>query len=150
MNRTKAARVTDIVMSVFKLNGYLLEWGNQFSSRHGLTSSRWQVLGVITIAQHPLSIPQIATAMGNTRQGVLKQINLLIEEGLVESIPNPTHKRSPLYVLSANGRKIYDALEERWQSHARQLGGDFTVADLEATIRVLSAMSKIHADPPPE
>ncbi|MGX1996355.1 MarR family winged helix-turn-helix transcriptional regulator [Xanthomonas axonopodis pv. cassiae] len=145
---TKADKLTAIALTVFRLNGQLIEWGNHFSQPHGLTSARWQVLGAISMAPSPPNIPQIAAAMGVTRQGVLKQINLLVDEGLVEPLPNPTHKRSPLYVLTAKGQTVYDALTDRWNKHVRQMSSEFTVDDLDGAIRVLSLMSRVHAGEP--
>lgn len=144
MNLTKADKLTSITLSVFKLNGQLIEWGNHFSQSHGLTSARWQVLGAISMAPQPPNIPQIAQMMGGTRQGVLKQINLLVEEGLIEPQSNPTHKRSPLYTLTAKGQTAYQTLEQRWRTHVREMSAEFSAADLDAAIRVLSLMSHIH------
>lgn len=144
MPSEKSNQFTAIVLAVFRLNGQLIEWGNQFSQPHGLTSARWQVLGAIAMAARPPSIPQIAATMGVTRQGVLKQINLLADEGMLEAVSNPGHKRSPLYVLTGTGRLAYDALEDQWQKHVKQMANTFTASDLEATRRVLSAMSSIH------
>ena len=148
MNQPKSDKLTTVALSVFKLNGQLIEWGNHFSQPHGLTSARWQVLGAISLAPQPPSIPQIGAAMGVTRQGVLKQINLLVEEGLVEPQPNPTHKRSPLYTLTAKGQAVFQAVQHRWQEHVRDMSAEFSVADLDAAIRVLSAMSLIHDSSP--
>lgn len=145
---TKADRLTAIALTIFRLNGQLIEWGDYFSQPHGLTSARWQVLGAITMAPSPPNIPQIAAAMGITRQGVLKQINLLVDEGLVEPLPNPTHKRSPLYALTAEGQTVYDALVDRWNKHVRQISSEFVATDLDAAIRVLSVMSRVHVDEP--
>jgi DNA-binding MarR family transcriptional regulator len=148
MNPIKADKLTAIALSVFRLNGQLIEWGNHFSQSHGLTSARWQVLGAISLAQHPPSIPQIAAAMGVTRQGVLKQINLLAEEGLIETRPNPAHKRSSLYALTPKGRAAFQALDHRWREHVRDMSAEFTAADLDAAIRVLSVMSQVHVGEP--
>lgn len=145
MNSPKAEKLTAIALSVFRLNGQLIEWGDHFSLQHGLTSARWQVLGAISLAAEDPTIPQIAAAMGVTRQGVLKQINLLVEEKLVEPLPNPTHKRAQLYALTKKGQAVYQALEQRWQKHVRDMSGEFSVADLDAAIRVLSTMSHIHS-----
>jgi len=144
MNPTKADKLTSIALSVFKLNGQLVEWGNHFTQPHGLTSARWQVLGAISMAAQPPNIPQIAATMGVTRQGVLKQINLLVDEGLAQPQPNPTHKRSPLYSLTKKGETTYQALTERWQTHVREMATGFSATDLEAAVRVLSVMSQLH------
>ena len=125
--------------------GLLIEWGNTFAAPHGLTSARWQVLGAISMAPEAPNIPQIAGAMGITRQAVLKQINVLTEEGLVQPLANPTHKRSPLYALTARGAAAYQAVVEQWQQHVRDISGQLSSADLDAASRVLSAMSDAHA-----
>lgn len=148
MNPTKAEKLTAISLSVFRLNGQLIEWGNHFCQPHGLTSARWQVLGAISMAPQPPNIPQIAAAMGVTRQGVLKQINLLVDEGLIQPLPNPTHKRSPLYALTKKGQGAYDALVVLWDQHALKMASEFTAADLDAAIRVLTVMSQVHASEP--
>ena len=101
---TKSAKLTTVALSVFRLNGLLIEWGNTFAGPHGLTSARWQVLGAISLAPEAPNIPQIADAMGITRQAVLKQVNVLTDEGLVESLPNPAHKRSLVVRADATRR----------------------------------------------
>lgn len=144
MNSTKAHKLTSIALSVFRLNGQLIEWGNHFSHLHGLTSARWQVLGAIALAPQPPNIPQIAAAMGVTRQGVGKQINLLADEGLVQAQPNPAHKRSPLYSLTPKGRTIFETLNERWQKHLGEIAAGLNATDLDAAMCVLSGMLQAH------
>ncbi|WP_237882330.1 MarR family winged helix-turn-helix transcriptional regulator [Pseudomonas sp. PGPR40] len=112
--------MTSIALSVFELNGQFIEWGDHFTQPRGLTSARWQMLGAISMAPQPPNIPHIAATMGVTRKGVLKQINLFVDEGLVEPQPNPTHKRSPLYSLTKKGQTTDQALTERWQKHVRE------------------------------
>jgi DNA-binding MarR family transcriptional regulator len=145
---TKAEKLTEVTLSVFHLNGLLIEWGDRFSAPHGITSARWQVLGAMALASQPASVPHIAASMGLTRQGVQKQIDLLVDDGLVESAPNPAHKRSPLYALTGQGAKLYQQLDARWNEHVQTLSDDFSAADLDAALRVLSALSEIHADTP--
>lgn len=148
MTHTKADQLTAIALAVFKLNGQLVEWGNRFAKPHGLTSARWQVLGAIAMAAQPPSMPQIGAAMGVSRQGVLKQINLLVGEGLVEPLANPAHKRSPRYALTAAGQTAYQALTERWQAHVRGLATEFSATELDAAARVLAVLSHAHDGEP--
>lgn len=148
MKPGKADKLTTIALSVFNLNGLLIEWGDAFSSPYGLTSARWQVLGAIALAQSAPSAPQIAASMGVTRQGAQKQLNLLLDEGLVQAQENPAHRRSPLYALTRQGEKTYRALDKRWQQHVLSLSGDFRKSDLDAAIRVLSALSHVYSRPP--
>lgn len=148
MNPTKADTLTTISLSVFRLNGQLVEWGNHFSQPHGLSTARWQVLGAIALAPQPPNVPQIAAAMGVTRQGVLKQVNLLVEEGLVQALPNPAHKRSPLYALTPVGQTSFDAIDARWNKHAQKMAAEFSAVDLAAAARVLSVLSQLYENEP--
>ncbi|ATE61895.1 MarR family winged helix-turn-helix transcriptional regulator [Thauera sinica] len=145
MSQAKADKLTAVTLAVFRLNGQLIEWGDRFCAPHGLTSARWQVLGAISMAPQTPTVPQIAATMGLTRQGVQKQINLLVEEGLVAPCPNPAHKRSPLYVLTSQGQAAYQAVLQNWQRHVHDISAAFSAADLDAAGRVLAAMSRIHA-----
>lgn len=96
------------------------------------------------MAPQPPTIPQIAATMGVTRQGVLKQINLLVDEGLVQPLPNPTHKRSPLYALTPIGQTTYDAIDDRWNKHVQKMAAGFTAVDLDAAVRVLSMLLQLY------
>ena len=91
--------LTAVTLNIFRLNGILYEWGNHFAAPLGLNTSRWQVLGAVLLSETPPTVPQIAEKMGITRQGALKQVNVLIEEGLLAAQPNPAHQRAQLYVL---------------------------------------------------
>lgn len=132
--------ITNISLSIFKLNGIFLDWGNKFSEQHGLTSARWQVLGAIYLAQQPLTIPQISESMGITRQGVLKQINLLEKEGLIVSKTNPHHKKSQLYALTKQGKDVYQAIAKRWYEFAQGLAKNFSEEELIVTGQVLNKL----------
>lgn len=137
-----AELVTDLMLSVFRVNGRLLACGDVLVEPLGLTSARWQVLGAVALAGKALSAPQIAEAMGITRQGALKQLSRLVEEGLLEQQPNPRHERSPLYQLTAAGRKVYDraaALNGQW---TERLAGHFDRARLKAALAALQVLAE--------
>lgn len=157
MKHSKADQLTSIALTVFALNGQLVTWGDRFAAPHGLSSARWQVLGAIAMAPQPPNVPQIAAAMGITRQGALKQTRLLVAEGMVRLQPNPMHKRSPLHILTREGQLAYDAVIERWHAHARAMARQFDAAELEIAVRVLARISQAYqgaahaadADQPP-
>lgn len=150
MTASKAEQLTSVVLAVFRLNGQLIEWGNAFCQPHGLTSARWQVLGAIALAPRAQSAPQIAASMGVTRQGAQKQLNLLLDEGLVLAQANPAHRRSPLYALSERGHVVFQAVDQRWRAHAEALSGQFGADALDQTLAMLSSLLQAHAGPPDE
>lgn len=142
MDSTSSDLVTQVILAVFRTNGRLLSSGDALVAPLGLTSARWQVLGAISMAQTPLSAPQIGAAMGVTRQASQKQLNLLLGEELVELLPNPGKRRSPLYRLTTRGQDIYaevSRIQARW---ADRLAQGLEVAQLEAARRVLDALGE--------
>lgn len=142
MRTREAELLTDVILAVFRANGRLLGAGDALVGPLGLTSARWQVLGAVALSDAPLSAPQIAKVMGTTRQGSQKQINLLVEEGLLEARPNPTHQRSPLYALSKRGRSTYAELERVQAYWANQLAKGLSAKELAAAKRVLDLLAE--------
>lgn len=109
-------KITEIILSIFRLNGRIIDWGDGLSREFGLTSARWQVLGAIALAEMPQTVPEIAERMGVSRQAAQKQANLLEAEGLVGKRGNPRHRRSPHYLLTARGEAAYRAVSEKYQA----------------------------------
>jgi len=138
-------RISATVLAIFRTYGHMLAWGDRFVAPLGTTSARWQMLGALAMSEQPLTAPRIADAMGVTRQGAHKQIKLLMADGLVEQLPNPAHRRSPLYRFTTRGRKLFGEIDARWTTHAREVARAFTVAELDTTLRVLQTLSERHA-----
>ena len=139
-SKTKAAILTDIMLAVFRVNGRLLEKGDQMVEPLNLTSARWQVLGAVSLADKPLSAPQVAEAMGITRQGAQKQLNKLEEEGFLEQLPNPRHERSPLYSLTKRGNQAISATMSLQKTWADNLASNLSLQDLKNTLQTLNAV----------
>ena len=137
---TGAAAVTQLTLTVFRLNGLLLHCGDRLVEPLGLTSARWQVLGAIALAGGPLTAPKIGEAMGVTRQGAQKQLNVLAEQGLVEARPNPAHRRSPQYILTPQGLALYRRAEALWAVQADDLAKLITSAQASAATQTLESM----------
>ncbi len=136
----EVAAVTQLTLTVFRLNGALLHWGDRLVEPLGLTSARWQMLGAIALAGAPLTAPQVGESMGVTRQGAQKQLNLLLEQGLVEAHPNPAHRRSPLYVLTPKGAAVYRRADAMWAAQAVDLARAVPATQALASTRALQSM----------
>jgi DNA-binding MarR family transcriptional regulator len=134
------AALTGLTLTVFRLHGALLQWGDKLVEPLGLTSARWQMLGAMALAGEPLTAPQIGSAMGVTRQGAQKQLNLLLELGLVVARPNPAHQRSPLYVLTPAGTRLYSRADAMWNEHVTALAKEITTADALSAQSTLDTM----------
>lgn len=147
--KSKATILTEIMLAIFRVNGRLLEKGDELVAPLRITSARWQLLGAIALGGQALTAPQIGDAMGLTRQAVQKQLNRMIEEGFVEQLVNPRHERSPLYGLTTVGQSTFRhamALEEIW---AESLVSGLTKNALRCTLRTLNdVFAKLDAPVP--
>lgn len=142
--RTKTDQFTDLILTVFRLNGVMTDWGDHFASAEGLSSARWQMLGGVAMGDRPVTAPQVGARMGVSRQGAQKQLNVLVAAGLMEAQPNPMHKRSPLYALTQHGRATLDSIDSRWRGHAAHAAAAFSTADLETAAKVLTTLIALH------
>jgi DNA-binding MarR family transcriptional regulator len=134
--------LTDVILSIFAVNGQLLAAGDRLVKHLQLTSARWQMLGAVALSPSPRTAPQLAGAMGVTRQGAQKQLNLLLARGLVAAAPNPGHARSPLYMLTRRGASVYAVTERVQRTWAKQLSDAMPITDLHAAKRLLEALSR--------
>lgn len=133
--------LTEIVLLVFRVNGRLLSAGDRLVADLGLTSARWQMLGAVAMADRPRTSPQLAAGMGMTRQAAQKQLDLLMEDGLVAAQANPGHARSPLYVLTRQGNSVWAATERVQTAWASRLADRFSLASLETTKQLLDNLN---------
>jgi DNA-binding MarR family transcriptional regulator len=122
------------------VNGELLAIGNRLVGPLGLTSARWQVLGCIAIARKPMTVPTIARQMGLTRQGVQKQVDLLLAEGLVRLQKNPANRGSPLVALTRAGHGANQRAFARWIAHADKLVKPIPANEIAVASEVISML----------
>lgn len=144
-----AVAVTELTLTVFRLNGVLLHWGDKLVAPLGLTSARWQVLGAIALADTPLTAPQVGGSMGVTRQGAQKQLNLLTQQGLVKPQPNPANQRSPFYALTPEGWARYRKVDALWAAQAAELAALIPVSKANTAARTLESMRRALQTAPP-
>jgi DNA-binding MarR family transcriptional regulator len=126
---------TELTLEVFRLNGRLLRVGDDLVRPVGLTSSRWQILGVVE--HDPASVADVAREMGLSRQSVQRTADLLAEEGLVEYADNPHHRRAKLMKITRRGREALDYVEERQVEWTDRIGGEHSLEDLRTAVMVL-------------
>jgi DNA-binding MarR family transcriptional regulator len=142
-NRTpEGERATEVILAVFRANGALVASGDVLAADEDLTSSRWQVLGAIALAERPPTVPQIARRMGLARQSVHATVKRLVADGLAELAPNADHRRSPLVRLTDLGERRYAAIDARQVEWVNRLADGLERSDLEATARVLRALAE--------
>ena len=88
----------------------------------------------------PQTVPQLARARPVTRQHIQQIANEAAQDGLIEFIDNPAHKRSKLLRLTPKGERVHAEMTERLRRFAGDLAVDFDAAELATTARVLNAL----------
>lgn len=105
-------------LSIFRLNGFLMNNGNAITKSLCQSSARWQVLG--QVGYQAQTVAQIARNMGHARQSVQRIADVLKKEGLVSYKSNLTDKRASLLELTPKGvetlSNIYMSYSE-WSKH---------------------------------
>jgi DNA-binding MarR family transcriptional regulator len=104
----------------------------------GLNESELMVLTAVITADRPPTAPQIGRSQGYPRQIVQRAANALIAQGLVETAPNPDHKRAVLLKPTARGIALKGQCDVRSEEIAAQL---VKTVDLDA---VLAATASLH------
>lgn len=132
---------TDIVLEVFKLGGLLVSEGDRMGSEYGITSARWKVLGAVSLAGKPQTVPQIARSMGLTRQAVQRLVDAMHKDELLLFHDNPDHKRAKLISLSNRGQEVFSRLYDKQSGWAIDCSTGITEAELETTLSVLRRIS---------
>lgn len=140
-DRTASAEtLTDLLLTLFRVNNATLVWGDRLVQPFGLTSARWQIMGAIAYADRPQPVAWLARDLGANRQNVQRIVNELAQEGLVTFKVNPDHKRAQLVVLTEAGRSAYDKAIQAWNPAADDLARDLSQDELATTLHVLTAL----------
>ena len=132
--------LTDLILTVFRVNNLAVAWGDRLVAPLGLTSARWQILGAIVSADRPQPVAWLARDLGANRQNVQRIVNDLVQDGLIEFEPNPHHRRAQLVVLTKKGRQTFNATARAYNPRANELAEGLPVTDIKAAHRVMLAM----------
>ncbi|QSQ25988.1 MarR family transcriptional regulator [Pyxidicoccus parkwayensis] len=123
---------TELVLEVFRVNGLALEAGDALTESLGLSSARWQVLGVVD--HEPAPVANVARTMGLARQSVQQTADALERDGFIEYRENPHHRRAKLIALTEQGREALRKVEARQAAWANQLATGMDARALRATV----------------
>lgn len=90
--------------------------------------------------QEQLSVPEIASRYQVSRQHVQVTVNTLRDKGLLESRPNPRHKRSVLMELSEKGGELFAEILAKDKETVEQLFSAVPSVDRKTTRRTLETL----------
>lgn len=131
---------TELILEVFRLNGLVLEVGDRLTQPVGLSSARWQVLGVVE--HEPTPVAHVARIMGLTRQSVQQTADALAKDGFIIYTENPHHRRAKLMNITPKGRKALDYVQQCQVDWANQISENHSLEDLRTAVTVLQQLRK--------
>jgi DNA-binding MarR family transcriptional regulator len=131
---------TELVLEIFRLNGLLLEAGDRITQPVGLSSARWQVLGVVEHGAIPVA--HVARVMGLSRQSVQQTADALEREGFIEYLENPHHRRAKLMAITPAGRDALQYVELHHAEWANKLGETHSLESLQDAVTILRKVSE--------
>ena len=134
--------LTGLILDLFRLNSLLVTSGDRLVAPLGLTSARWQILGVVAASERPQPVAWLARDMGANRQNVQRIINDLREQGLVTFESNPHHRRAQLVVLTDKGKQTFDAAMRMQAPWINSLSEGLLVKDLQTVEHVVMALRR--------
>lgn len=93
----------DLFRNVFALHASLSSAMDSVHEHSGLRTPQVRVAN--RLSHGPATVPHVATDLAVSRQYVQTVCNELQEQGLMEFVENPRHKRSKLVALTEKGQK---------------------------------------------
>ena len=136
--RTPAGQyITEILLETFRLNGRLVDAGDQMGKDLQLSTARFQVLSVAD--REAATVAEIARRMGLRRQSVQRTVNSLRSDGFVELLPNPNHRRAKLVQITEKGSDALAKTYQRQIAWANEIAIGLSEEDLDRTLKVMAA-----------
>ena len=135
----EAGRLTDLILEVYRLYGFVEEHGARLSRPHAQSTARWRVMGAA--ARKPGSVSQIARRIGLSRQGVQRTANALAADGLLEFTDNPAHRRSPIVQLTTQGEDVLHTLSAGQIAWSNAVASGMSVEQLSEAVSMLRTLA---------
>lgn len=137
---------TELIVEIFHLNTLILGAGDRIAQPVGLTSARWQVLGIV---EHgPIPVANVARYMGLSRQTVQQTADGLERDGFITYRENPHHRRAKLMQMTEKGERALEYLRAHQTVWAQQIGGEHSLESLQQALEVLRGLRRDLEDDP--
>ncbi len=133
--------ISQLALHVFRAQQGLSAVGDALTLQWGMTSAKWKVLGAVELSDSPPSASGIARIMGLTRQAATKQINLLVDQGLLAPQDNPLDARAAVFTLSPAGKATYAAISCAWAQRVEVLRSAIGDAQIASALGVLAQLA---------
>lgn len=136
---TKPGQMYELVWCTRRLFQRLRTSGEALLEGTGINASQRAVLEFLDLHQ-PQTVSSMAREKTVSRQHIQTVVNDLLALGLVESRDNPAHKRSPLILMTAQGKKLFEKITQKESKVLEVLAKEFDEKDVATTIKTMKAI----------
>ena len=127
---------------LLRLNGSMKALFAGARRSEGLGDSELSVLNALVEADRPPTVPQIGRSFGQPRQIVQRAANSLMAAGLIETVPNPDHKRAVLLRATEQGLAMKRGMDARADEVADSIAAELDADAVRAATLALRAVRK--------
>lgn len=139
--------VEDVADLLHAVSRQLRRRGQQFLRDDDLTPAQGRALRVVLRAPVPLTMSEIADALGIARRSATSVVDELLSAGLVERKPNPTDRRSVLISATEAGRAAGRRRRAGRQAAAVALLGELSHQEQQLLYGLLHRLLQSEARP---
>ena len=135
----KAEQMYELVWRTRRLFQQLRISGDELLQGTGINASQRAVLEFLNLRQ-PQTVSNMARERNVSRQHIQTVVNDLLALGFVEAKENPSHKRSPLILLTTDGKKLFRKITQKEARILEVLAKEFNENNVTTTIDTLMAL----------
>lgn len=95
----------------------------------------------------PSTVPQLARMRPVTRQYMQRTVDELVDRGWLAAEPNPDHRRSPLYALTAEGGSLLRRIAGRERREIERIGAELDTREVAAAADLLERVYALLIEP---
>ena len=133
--------LTPIVGRIPRLHALLKALGDEIHTDIGITAGMRAVMASLA-AGSGRTVPALARERAVSRQHMQSVINELLAAGLAASVGNPSHRRSPLLVLTDEGLRRLRMVEAREADYLARIAPAVSHLDLAAAARLFDQLER--------
>jgi DNA-binding MarR family transcriptional regulator len=130
-----------LVGRIPRLYSLLKALGDEMHADIGITTGMRTVISSLS-AEAGRTVPDLARELGFSRQHIQSVINELLSAGLVAAVRNPSHRRSPLLVLTDDGLRRRQIVEAREAAYLTRIAPAVSHLELAAAARLFDHLER--------
>lgn len=141
---TQNERYQELFEEIRRLHNRLRWVGDALHEQAGVTSAMRSLLFSLE-REGPLTVPELARERLVSRQIIQTQINQLLEQDLVESRPNPRHRRSKHLALTRKGAGMVRNMQQREEELLKKAGSPLSPEQVDEASQSLRSL-RLHLE----